>query len=184
MKLRIISGKFKGRYLTLPDRRVKFRPTQQRVRQSLVEIVKEKIQGAVAADVCAGAGAFGIELLSRGAQTVHFIEHDKLSGQAIIEHVKKFGIQSQCRIFIEDVRRFIQRNEYSYDIIFYDPPYNDASLAGEVGRLLALVKAGGVLLFEHLQEDVAPHCAAPYGDDYRVETRHYGDTAVDIFFKG
>ena len=119
MKLRIISGEFKGRYLTLPDRRIKFRPTQQRVRQALVEIVKDRIPGAIAADVCAGSGAFGMELLSRGAQTVHFIEHDRLYGQTIAGYAKSLGVEERCRIFIEDARRFIERGDKVKLVVFF-----------------------------------------------------------------
>jgi 16S rRNA (guanine966-N2)-methyltransferase len=183
MKLRIISGEFKGRYLTLPDRRIKFRPTQQRVRQALVEIVKDRIPGAIAADVCAGSGAFGMELLSRGAQTVHFIEHDRLYGQTIAGYAKSLGVEERCRIFIEDARRFIERREYSYDIIFYDPPYGDESLCREAAGLLALLSSGGVLLYEHVNGSDFPHCSAPQSPEFRMETRRYGDTAIDLFFR-
>ena len=180
MKLRIISGEFKGRYLTLPNRQVTFRPTQERVRQALLEIVKERIPGAIAADVCAGSGAFGVELVSRGAQTVHFVENDRLYGQTLVKHVKRFGIEEHCRIFIEDVRRFTQRRECSYDIVFYDPPYENDALALQTRPLLSLLSPVGVFMYERAAGRPFPGSITG-SDEYLVDTRRYGDTEVDFF---
>jgi 16S rRNA (guanine966-N2)-methyltransferase len=179
MKLRIISGEFKGRYLTLPSSRVTFRPTQERVREALLEIVKERIPGAIAADVCAGSGAFGVELISRGAHMVHFVENDRLYGQTLVNHVNSFGIEAHCRIFIEDVRRFIRRRERSYDIIFYDPPYENDALALQARPLLSLLSPEGVFVYERAAG--RPFPGSITGSDEYVETRRYGDTEVDFF---
>ena len=140
MKLRIVSGTLRGRYLTLSDTWAKFRPTQERVRQSVMEIIKDRIPGAMAADLCAGSGAFGFELLSRGALSVDFVERDRKCGMKILEHAGALHCDGQCRTSIEDVRRFITRSRGGYDIIFYDPPYEDRSL---IPRSAAAAGASG-----------------------------------------
>ncbi|HAJ79468.1 MAG TPA: hypothetical protein DCO75_06815 [Fibrobacteres bacterium] len=176
MKLRIISGKLKGRYITLSDKCVRFRPTQEIVRQAVAEIIKNDIRNAIAADICAGSGAFGFELISRGAGAVHFIEQDRVLAQKISDHAEKFAVDSQCRIIREDVCGFVQRKTFTYNIIFYDPPYENESLKPAVPQLLKLLSLHGVLIYEHAAGDVAVN--AP---DFLMEPRQYGKTVVDFF---
>jgi 16S rRNA (guanine966-N2)-methyltransferase len=176
MKLRIISGKLKGRYITLSDKCVRFRPTQEIVRQAVAEIIKNDIRNATAADICAGSGAFGFELISRSAGTVHFIEQDRVLAQKISDQAEKFAVNSQCRIIREDVCGFVQRKTFTYNIIFYDPPYENESLKLAVPQLLKLLSLHGVLIYEHAAGDAAVN--AP---DFLMEPRQYGKTVVDFF---
>ena len=180
MKLRIISGKLKGRYITLSDRCVRFRPTQEIVRQAVAEIIKNDIRNAVAADICAGSGAFGFELISRGAGNVHFIEQDRVLAQKISDQAEKFAVGSQCRIIREDVYGFVRRKAFAYDIIFYDPPYEDESLMLAVPQLLKLLSLHGVLIYEHAADRSAGD-AAVNAPDFLMEPRQYGKTVVDFF---
>jgi 16S rRNA (guanine966-N2)-methyltransferase len=178
MKLRIISGTLSRRYITVDKSAQRFRPTQERVRQAVAEVLKPRIPGSRAADFCAGSGAFGVELLSRGAAHVDFVESDRLRGNSIEKHCEAFGVGERCRVFTQDIRRFLNACPGDYDIIFYDPPYEDAALAALIPALALHLSKGGVLVYEREKKGV------PQGEkispaEFNVEVRSYGDTAVE-----
>jgi 16S rRNA (guanine966-N2)-methyltransferase len=182
MNLRIISGDLRGRRISLPDRQASFRPTKDRVRQSIAETVKEKIPGAATADFCAGSGAFGIELASRGAASVHFVERDHCLALSLRGCTESFGIGRRCRVVEEDIEVFVKRCPYSYDIIFFDPPYGIESLAALVPRIANLLSSKGILLYEYSarKQNQQRTFALPGPERMIVETKIYGETAVDI----
>jgi 16S rRNA (guanine966-N2)-methyltransferase len=180
MRLRIVAGTLGRRFITVDKRAMvrDFRPTQERVRQAVAETIKARIPGAVAVDLCAGSGAFGFEMASRGAKDIHFVENDRDRARCIASHAVLFNIQGMCRVFETDVRKFVATCRQSYDIVFYDPPYGDAGLARLAGDLPALVSGDGVLIYERDFSEVPPSDIFPPADFSR-ETRTYGDTAVE-----
>jgi 16S rRNA (guanine966-N2)-methyltransferase len=178
MKLRIISGTLSRRYITVDKSAQRFRPTQERVRQAVAEALKPRIPGSWAADFCAGSGAMGIELVSRGASHVDFVETDRQRGNSIERHCETFGVGERCRVITQDIRRFLNASPGVYDIIFYDPPYEDTALAALVPALASHLSKGGVLVYEREKKSV------PQGDkvspaEFNFEVRSYGDTAVE-----
>jgi 16S rRNA (guanine966-N2)-methyltransferase len=175
MKLRIIAGTLGRRVITVDKRAQGFRPTQERIRQAIAETLKPRIPGARAADVCAGSGAVGIELLSRGAASVDFVEKDRARAACIERQCAAFGIRAHCRVITCDARSFIDKREGPYDIIFYDPPYGQAALAALAPLLCSLLLPGGVLVYERDRLGAPAECGG-----YALETRGYGDTAVDF----
>ena len=107
MKLRIISGELKGRYVVVGEG-IGIRPTQERVRESVAEILKRRARGAAVADLCAGSGAFGFEMASRGASSVDFVEVDKLAAVKIRENADALGVADRVRVVRDDVRKFVE----------------------------------------------------------------------------
>ncbi|MGB7568749.1 MAG: RsmD family RNA methyltransferase [Chitinivibrionales bacterium] len=183
MKLRIIAGDLKGRIITLPEKSVRFRPTQGRVRQALAEILKKQIPGAIVADLCAGSGAFGFECLSRGAREAHFVEHDRILARRISEFIKRFGLEKRAMVHVQDVRHFSMTCKSSFDIIFYDPPYAENELAGLLPQILELLSPQGTLLHERAAGKKGAETAQTAFDSTRYfhETRNYGDTGTDFY---
>jgi|WetSurMetagenome_2_1015567.scaffolds.fasta_scaffold00077_51 16S rRNA (guanine966-N2)-methyltransferase len=175
MKLRIVAGTLGRRMIAVEKRAQGFRPTQERVRQAVAETLKPRIPGARAADLCAGSGAMGIELVSRGAASVDFVENDRARALCIERHCAAFGIGERCRIAVRNVASFLDARDAPYDIIFYDPPYGDAALAALVPNLCALLSSGGVLVYER-DRSAAPAARA----GFETRTRGYGDTEVDF----
>jgi 16S rRNA (guanine966-N2)-methyltransferase len=187
MKLRIVAGVLGRRVITVERSAQEFRPTQERIRQAAAETLKPRIPGARAADLCAGSGAFGIELVSRGAASVDFVEDNPARARSILKQCEAFGIGRQCRVVTQDVRGFLdacagRAGSGGYDIVFYDPPYNEPALAALVPALCGLLAAGGVLVYERAKSGT-PQGELLGGSGYDVETRTYGDTAVEFIKK-
>jgi 16S rRNA (guanine(966)-N(2))-methyltransferase RsmD len=121
--MRIIGGIFKHRTLISPKGE-QTRPTSERLRETIFNIIQGHIEEKTFLDLYAGSGAVGIEAISRGASFVTMIEKDRKALQALQENIKKLEILDQTKILCGDVLTLLKRLKgESYDIIFIDPPY-------------------------------------------------------------
>lgn len=175
MKLRIVSGSLSRRYVTIPSSMASFRPTLERTRESVFQSICARIAGARAADICAGSGAAGFELVSRGAKHVHFVEPDRKLARLIGSHAEKFGVSGSVLISATTVQAFLRRNPDKYDIIYYDPPYRTPELSSFVEQLRQILSPEGLLLYERATND-------PLGSGVAQESRRYGDSTIDFIF--
>lgn len=156
-----------------------FRPTQERVRQSVAEILKNNVQGAIVADVCAGSGAFGFEMISRGAGTVDFIEKDRERARKINENAEILGCVQKCTVYPRDVFFFLKASIRRYNIIYFDPPYDMPESNSIVSGLGGLLTGDGVLVFEHRRDTINRENLFP---QLRLnDSRQYGETVIDFF---
>jgi 16S rRNA (guanine966-N2)-methyltransferase len=118
--VRIIAGEFRGRKLkTVPGLDV--RPTPDRLRQALFNVLSPRITGAVFLDAYAGSGAVGIEALSRGASRLILIERRAQATEIIRENLKSLGITARVTL-VRGMASVLLPN-YRADIVFIDPPY-------------------------------------------------------------
>jgi 16S rRNA (guanine966-N2)-methyltransferase len=180
MKLRIISGSLKGRTITGPDRDLSFRPTLERTRQSVADMISPLCGGAIAADLCAGSGSFGFEMISRGAQRVDFVETDRGRADLMIAHAEKFGVAERCRIIKKDVVVFLQSCRDRYDIIFFDPPYDSVHLKQLVPAMMKLLIPGGIILYQRRRPSgTKGERCQENGPPFEIKT--FGDTVVEIY---
>lgn len=180
MKLRIISGKLKGRYINIPEFGTEFRPTLERTRQSVAEIIKSILPDALVADICAGSGAFGFEMLSRGARRADLIECDRRRADLIKKNAQSLGVSDQVRCICQDVRTFIKNTNELYEVIFYDPPYDDKNLLLLIPDLLNVISENGILIHERRAEKKSSFSV----DSRSVEPfdiRTFGDTVVELY---
>lgn len=135
-QLRIIGGRWRGRKLQFPDR-PGLRPTSDRVRETLFNWLQHEIQEARCLDLFAGAGALGIEALSRGAQHCDFIDLDPIAATSVEAH-----LQTLCASEISSVscsEAFSWLDNYAgppWDIIFIDPPFNAGLITQTLQRLI------------------------------------------------
>jgi len=130
------------------------RPTSDRLRETLFNIIAPRIEAARFLDLCAGSGAVGIEALSRGAQFATFVDRSRRSCQLIESNVELCRIpEEQFEIYqmpAEDYLR--QTKSYPWDIVYFDPPYKDDYL-----RTLELLGSyGGLLIVEHHHKNSLP----------------------------
>ena len=124
--MRVISGKYRGRRLKGPSG-TELRPTGDRLKESLFNILRPNIAGGIVIDTFGGTGAIGIEALSRGAKESVFIESDAAGCRLIRKNLELCGIQTGYRILQEDVfasLRSLARHGFKANIAFFDPPYN------------------------------------------------------------
>lgn len=180
MKLRIISGSLKGRTINSPEKDITFRPTLERIRQSIADMINPWCVGAVAADLCAGSGAFGFEMLSRGAERVDFVENDRKRAKLIQQHAEKFGVHPRCRILMKDTNDFLRSCKEKYDIIFLDPPYDNAVFDDIAPQVMETLVPGGVLLFQRRRPSrKVPLAGLKDGRPFEIKT--FGDNIVEIY---
>ena len=124
--MRVIAGKFRGRGLQGPAG-MDVRPTGDRLKETLFSILGPRVTGSIVLDVFGGSGAIGIEALSRGAQEVVFIESTPAGERLIRQNLERCKIQTGYRVLRQDVfpaLRFLARQGFRANIIFFDPPYN------------------------------------------------------------
>ncbi len=178
MKLRIVSGDLGGRFLPVPKPASGFRPTAERTRESVANKIRSRIPGARVADLCAGSGAFGFEMLSSGAQDVDFVEKNRLRAGLIEKLGNGLGVAERMCVYREDVRRFAQRSSGPYDIIYFDPPYDAEHLQRVVEDLGSILSNSGVVIYERRSG-----VSRPWGMISPTEMREYGGTVVEFFEK-
>ena len=154
--MRIIAGTLKGRRLDAPTWEG-LRPTSDKLRETLFNILAPRIQGARVLDGFAGTGAVGIEALSRGAAHVTFVERDPRAVALIEANLERCGVTDRYAI----IRARFAGTERptgsgSFDVIFLDPPYGAAELLSAIDTAEPLVEADTLLIVEHARRDAAP----------------------------
>ena len=175
--MRVIAGAFRGRRLKAPDWDG-LRPTSDRLRETLFNILAPRIEGAHVLDGYAGTGAVGIEALSRGAAHVTFVEQDRRAAALIESNLRALGVTDRYAIiragFAGAARRFSER----FHVIFLDPPYGAAELGEAVTAAAPLVTGDTLLIVEHATRDKAPDTAMAL-----VRTRELmqGDSALAFY---
>jgi 16S rRNA (guanine966-N2)-methyltransferase len=185
--MRIVAGKLKGREIVGPISTAT-RPTSDRVRESLFNILAHGVEGfdiadARVMDLFAGTGALGLEALSRGAKFCQFVEESAEARGIIRKNADAFGLIGQVKIWKRDATDLGSCAPQSpFELVFVDPPYNHG--LGEKA-LRALVEggwlsAGGVVV---LEESEAAAVAEVAGLTL-VDTRIYGAAQVRIYRKG
>lgn len=123
MKLRIIAGSLKGRFIKFPESK-EIRPTLERLRESLFNICQEKIVDARFLDLFAGTGIVGIEAASRGAKEVVLVDKSRTTVQMIKKNVKELSLEGIITTLQMDARNFAKDQQATpFDIVFIDPPY-------------------------------------------------------------
>jgi len=118
--VRVIGGEFRSRRLkSIPG--LDTRPTPDRLRETLFDILGSRIEGVVFADAYAGTGSVGVEALSRGAARAIFIERSKNAGRVILENLASLGLEDRALLITSPAASALKNCEA--DIVFLDPPY-------------------------------------------------------------
>jgi 16S rRNA (guanine966-N2)-methyltransferase len=171
--MRVISGTHKGRRLRAPDA-PGTRPVTDRVKESIFSSLGSEIRGAVIADLYAGAGSFGIEALSRGAERVTFVESSRVAVRTLRENLAVLDLPGE--IVEGDVGRFLSSGEARFDVVFCDPPWPlpSPALAAVLETLATHLAEEAVVVVTRRSSDPIP---LPYG--YLIEDdRTFGDTRI------
>lgn len=144
--MRVISGKNKGKKLKCVEG-LKTRPTLDRIKESLFNVIQFKIEGKKVLDLFAGSGQLGIEALSRGALSADFCEIDKQAFEILQSNLT--GMQNH-RIFNCGYKTFFKtlQTEEKYDIIFIDPPFGEDLYSEAIISSLKALHNGGIIICE------------------------------------
>jgi 16S rRNA (guanine966-N2)-methyltransferase len=180
--VRVIGGVFRSRPLKAP-RGLATRPTTDRLRETLFNVLAPKIQQAVFADLYAGSGAVGIEALSRGAAFVYFVEQSKSAVQILKDNLRTLSIHANLQVEARSVRSFLISKPRSLDILFLDPPYETESEYTMALNQLGVMKEGllsqeAIVVAEHRRKQPLKE---RYGDLQRYRVLEQGDAALSFF---
>ena len=174
--MRIIAGAYKGRNLKSPPS-LNVRPTSDRLRETLFNVIAPLIEDARFLDLCAGSGAVGIEALSRGASHVTFVDRSRRMCKLIEANVELCRIsEEQQVIYCSEVNEFLRQSKNErWDIVFFDPPYKDDYL-----QTLQLLGSGdhSLVIAEHHHKTDLPETV---GNMERTRILKQGDSALSFF---
>lgn len=138
MRLRITSGYLKGRFINVPKSDL-IRPTTERVRQTIFNILNNKIlfEGIKVLDLYAGSGALGFECFSRGAKEIHFVEKNPVIYRNLEENIRLLDMGNSCRIYKMPALKFsTMKINVQYDLILADPPFFKDDIYNVVENIL------------------------------------------------
>jgi 16S rRNA (guanine(966)-N(2))-methyltransferase RsmD len=186
--MRIIAGSLRSRSLEAPPG-LATRPTSDRLRETLFNVLAPRIQGAAFLDLYAGSGAVGIEALSRGAVRVEFVEQAPRALKALRGNLERLGLSAGFCIHASAVGAFLRRasaagaNQERYEVVFLDPPWDAAAeyaatlglLGGSADGLLA---DGALIIAEHRRKE---RLEDRYGSFERTRLLEQGDAALSFY---
>lgn len=179
--MRIISGEARGRTLYAPQG-LDTRPTSDKIRGSLFNILGSRVDGARVLDLFGGTGALALEALSRGAAEAVIADHSRQAMRVIernARNVVKDDYDRRVHLICSDYRLAIERSGGGFDLVFLDPPYRMTEVYGDaLEKLLRLnyLRDGCTIVMERLW---SAEIALPEAFE-KIDTRRYGETVLEF----
>ncbi len=180
--MRIISGYYRGRTIKFPKSKL-VRPTTDKNKEAMFNWLNNRIDfdEITACDIYAGSGSLGLEILSRGADEVHFIEKDFHVYKMLTENINSLDAMEYCKVFKTEALRFSQsENHIKYDLIIADPPFFKDDILKVVPNLLknGFLAEDGMLMVERSiqteKEDLEGFLKEPI--------KRLGDSLIYVFY--
>lgn len=178
--MRIVAGKFRSRMLIAPLGN-NTRPSSDKTRESIFNIIAPYIYDANVLDLFAGSGALGIEAISRGAKKALFIDNNAIAIDAINSNINNLKIDDICEVIQNDYTYLKNITNQKFDIILFDPPYK-LDVFEEILSIIeenSLLSDNGVIVYEsdELHSLKKQYC------NYTLKVKKYGICYVNILFK-
>jgi len=184
LAMRIIAGIYRSRPLEAPAG-LATRPTSDRLRETLFNVLAPRIEGARFMDLYAGSGAVGLEAMSRGAAQVSFVEHGPAALKVLRANLGKLGISQGFAIHCVSAGALLRKppTGQGFDVVFLDPPYEAAeeysSTLGLLGgAAVGLLAPGAVVIAEHRRKQPL---GLRYGVLERTRLKEQGDAALSFY---
>jgi 16S rRNA (guanine966-N2)-methyltransferase len=178
--MRIIAGQFRSRRLKgSPPPGI--RPTSDKLRETIFNILGPTVEGSRFLDGCAGMGAMGIEAISRGAAEVYFVDDSRKAIRIIRENLESLDIKEGFEILDMDLTRALDTVSVQFDIAFIDPPYEREDLYMACLQRFGtreLLTPAGVLIVEHSKRAILPESV---GSIHMVRSLVQGDAALAFY---
>ncbi|MBU0993874.1 MAG: 16S rRNA (guanine(966)-N(2))-methyltransferase RsmD [Proteobacteria bacterium] len=181
MTLRIIGGRLKRKKILSVEGR-QTRPTSDRVRESIFNILFNQIEGRCVLDLFAGTGALGIEALSRGAFSCTFVDNSRPALSILKKNIESCHLNEKAQIINWDICKnlsFLQTTQPIIDLVFMDPPYHSDLIVITLRHLSEThaMKEEAMIVIEHATDETLPDMISGYR---KTDTRRYGKTAITI----
>jgi len=178
--MRVISGSARGRRLKLPTG-FDIRPTSDKVKESVFNIIQFDIEGRRVLDLFAGTGQLGIEALSRGALNAVFVDSRPDACKLIKDNLKLCGFSDSAAVYTRDALRFLENGD-RFDLIFVDPPYDKLLAKKILTKIIEFDKlnTNGIIICETEANDVSPYVFTP---DYQQKEYKYGNVKITRIMK-
>lgn len=179
--MRIVGGEYKGRRLATPQSN-RIRPTTDRTRESLFNILSHKIEfnDARVIDLFAGTGALGLEAVSRGAKYALFVEESAEGRGLLRSNIETFGLQGNSKVWRRDATKLGPIGNISqFDLAFMDPPYGKGLGEGALNALREgdWLASDATIIVEESAGNLPQN---PIGYEL-LDERNFGDTVIGIF---
>ncbi|KAB3535220.1 16S rRNA (guanine(966)-N(2))-methyltransferase RsmD [Alkaliphilus pronyensis] len=180
--MRIIAGMAKGHTLK-PPKGIDIRPTSDRVKESIFNILQYNINDSIIIDLYAGTGNLGIEALSRGAQKCYFVDQDSNSIEIIKENLKKTKLSEGAEIIKSDSKAAIngfKTKNIMADLIFMDPPYDKGLIIPTLEAIgfNNVLNKEGIIIIEHDKNDSPPEAVSNL---VKFRSKSFGNTCVSFY---
>lgn len=154
--MRIIAGQLKGRRVSSPSW-PGLRPTSDRLRETLFNILGDRVIGAAVLDACAGTGALGFEALSRGARRVTFVDRDRRAVALIADHADRFCVADRCTVICGTLPAVADEDLHDrFELILLDPPYDDPEIGAILSAVGGRLSDTGVVVLEGDRRSTPP----------------------------
>jgi len=182
--MRIVAGSARGRPLIGPGPKSKdIRPTADRVRQTIFNVLGQWLDGVSVLDLYAGTGALALESLSRGAEKAVLVDSGREALELCRANTEALGFGAKARILPLPVARALERlagEGAVFELVFADPPYAAKAVEDVLSGVEAkgLLASTGTLVVEHDKREAVPE---RHGGLQRVDQRTFGDTVVSFY---
>ncbi len=179
--MRVVAGTARGRRFESPPRNT--RPTSEKVREAMFDVLGDAISGSHTLDMYAGSGGLGIETLSRGANSSTFVDVSSSAISTINSNLKKLGFGDRGIAVRADCIKFIRQlgaEDSRFDLIFVDPPYKEGVyelILSEIDKSGILSDSGVIVVESHKRESFH----RSFGEIKLVREKTYGDTKVTFW---
>ena len=175
--MRIIAGSARGRKLFSPEG-MDVRPTTDKVKESLFNIIQFEIPGARVLDLFSGTGQLGLEALSRGAESAVFLDNSRRSLDAVRKNLLQTGLQEKAEVICADTVLYLRSCKKTFDIAYLDPPYQQGLLQKTLPLLPAVMSKSGVIVCEHPTEEQLPQ---EIGSFALKKNYKYGKIMISVY---
>lgn len=182
--IRVIAGQARGMKLKTP-RGMNTRPTVDRVKGSLFNILQPYLDGSRVLDLFSGTGALAIEALSRGAVSAVLVDADRSCCEIIRDNLEHTGFKENAVVYCRKASAAVfdlGRNGNQFDIVFMDPPYIQNFIQETLQLLMDndIIVDGGMVVAEHHRQESVPEAL---GYLVKARTQAYGETCISIFVR-
>jgi 16S rRNA (guanine(966)-N(2))-methyltransferase RsmD len=179
--MRVITGTARGRRLKELEG-METRPTYDRVKEGIFNIIQFDIEGRRVLDLFGGTGQLGIECLSRGAERCVFVDQRRDAVRLIQENLKATELEQGASVHLGDAISYLNTTREKFHIIFLDPPYDSGLLEAALKKLVSIdiLAENGIIVCESRFEQKLPDLPAPY---VRSRDYKYGKIKVTIYRK-